>query len=258
MMSVVGVLNGLLARSSMHDIHQQLMTGYGATEYARWVVRDLLRQGYVTPNNLFTNWNGAFASLIYLLGLLIVISLGFILWRKKSLELLLSVYNKSPEFVLFFKLGTFFIIIAIYASFIILSLYVYFLMMRWMIPTELITESGNLPFRLFTNVQPVNLFFWFSLVTLAFGVLSVLTLLTQTIRFGFPLGCFYALAFMDIFFRIIFFRIGLGFFAFFSIGILISYVLAWLLLIRKQKSYKSSFQLMLGKATLHSDLELDD
>jgi len=242
---LVGILNSFFVRGSIQEIHHGLISEW-AGEYTRWVVNALLEQGYVTPANLFTDLNRSGAFLIFLFGLFITMCTGFILWRKESVKLWLKVNNKSPEFVLFSTLGLFLIIIAIYVAFVLLSLYVYFLMMRRVVLAELITDTGRLSFRLFSNMSLPILLFWLSFVVLAFGIISVLSLLPQTLSpgIGILLGILYVFTFIITFYwtRIpswspAFVIRGFVEFAFYTIGILNSYVISWALLTKKQSAY---------------------
>lgn len=92
---VVVVLNNFWADNSIQGIHWGLLENLSGNdwtgEYIQPVVDALLRQGYVTPNQLFTYWNRYFAVLVYLFGLIATLCLGFILWRKESVELWLQV-----------------------------------------------------------------------------------------------------------------------------------------------------------------------
>jgi len=236
---VVAVLNGLIINSGIQDIYQCLLYD-SCREYVGWAVNDLLFRRYIILTDLIIGWDAILVFLVYFLGLLAAICSGFVIWKQESVKRWLEVYIKSPGLVLLFKLGVFFVALVMYAAGILLSWYVYFLMMRRVIPVALVNASGGFSFRLFLNVSQPNLLLWFLAAMLAFGFISAFRLLTQKTNIGFFLGFILCTPLVLLFVQIRMFIVvplGLMDAIVFVLGILVSYLLAWRLLIKERNSY---------------------
>ena len=168
---IVAVLNGFVVYSGIQDVYQCLVYDR-CGEYVGWVVYDLLSRRYVTLADLIIAWDEITVFLIYFVGILAMFCLVFFFWKVESVKQWLDIHNKSTKDILFFKLGIYFIAIAIYVALIVLSQYVYFLIMKNTIPAVLISSSGSFSLRLFLNISQTNLLLWF--LAFIYGIITVI------------------------------------------------------------------------------------